>query len=232
MVSKMITNGGKKPRFMYREKRTRPEDSGWRIFSGAESQQYTDNPDNAGIYNPSTILKIDPSIKDILLKGVGSVYERSGDKGAWVKVTDFKMQDDEMLTHRLTENWNIDINNLFERSVEESGSLMYTTGDKTVRIVIWDDKNRKREELYADHLKNAQNRDQSMSETLEIFDLSDGEAARVGYLIEEGDGDKKYSVIYGFSLTDHQVVQAAFYFDDKNDKDWALKTWKSITPAK
>jgi len=69
MVSKMITEGHKKPMFMYRDKRSRPEDSGWRIFSGYESDEYTNDPKNVGIYNPSTILAIDSSIAELLLKG-------------------------------------------------------------------------------------------------------------------------------------------------------------------
>ena len=40
MVSKLITEKGNKPMFMYREKRTRNEDSGWRIFSGFETDEY------------------------------------------------------------------------------------------------------------------------------------------------------------------------------------------------
>jgi len=57
MVSKMVVDENIKPRFMYREKRTRPEDSGWRIFTGFETEAYNDDPDNIGIYHPSTILK-------------------------------------------------------------------------------------------------------------------------------------------------------------------------------
>jgi len=37
MVSKMVSEDKKKPLFMYRENRSRPEDSGWRIFSRSES---------------------------------------------------------------------------------------------------------------------------------------------------------------------------------------------------
>ncbi|MEZ0128732.1 DUF2185 domain-containing protein [Flavobacterium sp. LBUM151] len=138
MVSKMVVDENIKPGFLYREKRTRVEDSGWRIFTGFESEQYNDNPENIGIYNPSTILKIDPSLKDILLKGVGSVYERIQDDSEWYKVTDFDLEDDYIITHKLTEDWTIEINNLFERTIEEDGTLYYTTGDKSIRLIIWD----------------------------------------------------------------------------------------------
>ena len=147
MVSKMVVEENMKPRFLYREKRSSAQDSGWRIFTGFESEEYTDNPDNTGIYDASIILKIDPSLENILLKGIGSVYEREEDDSDWYRVTDFDLEDDYMTTHRLTEEWTIEINNLFERSIEEDGTLYYTTGDKSVRLTIWNsDKNK--EELF------------------------------------------------------------------------------------
>lgn len=227
MVSKMVVDENIKPNFMYREKRTRPEDSGWRIFTGFETEEYNDNPDNIGIYNPSTILKIDPTLQDILLKGIGSVYERSEDNSEWYKVTDFDIEDDYMTTHRLTENWTIEINNLFERSVEEDGTLYYTTGDKSVRLIIWNS-HKNKQELYVDYSQDIENRDQTKSKTLDKFEFSDNDVSRIGYLIEENDDKKAYSVIYGFSIIDKQVLQIAIYFDEKTDFDWAKNTWKNI----
>lgn len=227
MVSKMVVDENIKPGFLYREKRTRVEDSGWRIFTGFESEQYNDNPENIGIYNPSTILKIDPSLKDILLKGVGSVYERIQDDSEWYKVTDFDLEDDYIITHKLTEDWTIEINNLFERTIEEDGTLYYTTGDKSIRLIIWD-LEKSKEELYEEHKKDLENRDQTISKTLDKFEFSDSEISRIGYLIEEKDQYKVYSVLFGFTIIDKEVIQATFYFDEKTDLDWAINTWKNI----
>ena len=227
MVSKMVVDENIKPGFLYREKRVRPEDSGWRIFTGFESEEYNDNPENIGIYNPSTILKIDPSLKDILLKGVGSVYERIQDDSEWYKVTDFDLEDDYITTQTLTEDWTIEINNLFERKIEEDGTLYYTTGDKSIRLIIWNLENSK-EELYEEHKQDLENRDQTISKTLDKFEFSDAEISRIGYLIEEKDQYKVYSVLFGFTIIDKEVIQAAFYFDEKTDLDWAINTWKNI----
>ena len=228
MVSKMVVDEQIRPRFMYREKRTGPEDSGWRIFTGFESEEYNDDPSNIGIYNPSTILKIDPSIEDILLKGIGSVYEKTEDSTEWYKVSDFEMEDDYMVTHKLTENWLIDINNLFERRVEESRNLLYTTGDKSVRIAIWNEEGKSKKVIHAEQNEAIENRDQTVSETLMTFDFSDAEVARLGYMIQEDDNDKSYRVIYGFSIIDRQVLDVVIYFDDEEDLDWAIETWKNI----
>jgi len=226
MVSKMIVDKKFKLGFMYREKRTRPEDSGWRIFSGHETEEYTNNPSNAGIYNPSTILEIDPSIADLLLKGVGAVYERTGGN-KWHKVTDYKMQDDYMVTHKLGQSWTITINNLFERTLEENGDLLYTTGDKSVRLAIWNEE-KSRENIYAKHAAIIKDRDETVARTLQTFEFSDAEVARIGYLINEGDKNKNYSVLNGFSITDNQLIQVALYFDDEVDINWAIETWKNI----
>jgi hypothetical protein len=194
MVSKMIVDQNIKPRFLYREKRTRSEDSGWRIFTGFESEEYTDDPNNIGIYNPSTILKIDPSLENILLKGIGSVYERTEDNSDWYRVTDFDLEDDFMITNRLTE-WSIEINNLFERTIEEDGTLYYTTGDKSIRLSIWNSDLHK-EALFEEYKKDVENRDQTKSKTLQQFDFSDSEVFRIGYLIEET--DKNLQLDYWF----------------------------------
>ncbi len=226
MVSKMVVDKNIKPRFIYREKRTLLEDSGWRIFTGLETEEYIDNPDNIGIYNPSTILNIDPSIENLLLNGIGSVYEKN-ENGVWDKVTDFEMEDDYMTTHRLTEKWVIEINNLFERSIEEDGTLYYTTGDKSIRLIVWNsDKNK--EALNAEYIQKIELRDQSKSKTLDKFDLSDNEISRVGFLIEENDEAKSYYVIYGYSIIDNQIIQIAIYFDEKSNYDWAINIWKNI----
>lgn len=227
LVSNMIVDENIKPRFLYREKRTRPEDSGWRIFTGFESEEYNDNPDNIGIYNPSTILKIDPSLAEILLKGVGSVYERTDEKSEWYKVTNFDLEDDFMITHRLTEEWSIEINNLFERTIEEDGTLYYTTGDKSLRMIIWNS-DLSKEELYEEYKEIVQNRDETESKTLQKFDFSDQEVNRVGYLIEESNRNKTYNLIIGFSIVDREIVQTSIYFDDKSDFDWAIETWKNL----
>lgn len=228
MVSKMVVDEQIKPRFMYREKRMSQEDSGWRIFTGFESEEYIDDPNNTGIYNPSTILKIDPSIEDVLLKGIGSVYEKTEDSTEWYRVFDFEMEDDYMVTHRLTENWMIEINNLFERRVEEGGDLLYTTGDKSVRIAIWNEEGKSKEAIHAEHKQDIESRDQTVAETLKTFDFSDAEVDRLGYMIREDDGDKSYRTIYGFSIIDEQVLQVAIYFDEEEDYNWAIETWKNI----
>lgn len=228
MVSKMVTEEGNRPAFMYREKRSRKEDSGWRIFSGLESQAYIDNPDNSAIYHPSTILKIDASIALLLLKGVGSVFERKTDSAEWYAVTDFILEGDYIVKHNLTEDWSFEINNLFERQVEEDGELLYTTGDKSVRLVIWLIDGKSKDEIYDEYKNMIDARDQSEAKTLNKFDFSHDNVFRIGYLIKEEDERKGYGALYGFNIIDGQVLMTVFYFDNEDDLNWAIEVWKTI----
>ena len=229
MVSKMITEEHKKPMFIYREKRSRPEDSGWRVFSGFESEGYNDDPNNIGIYSPLAILKIDSSIAELLLKGgVGSAFERESDKSPWYKVTDFPLEGDYMVKHRLTEAWELEINNLFERTMEEGGDLFYTTGDKSLRLTIWNYKNKTGSEIYEEHKSTIASRDEAMAKILKFFYFSDDGVYRVGYMIRESDENREYNVIYGYSIIDDQVVLSVLYFDEDEDLAWAVDTWRGI----
>ena len=229
MVSKMIVEERKRPMFMYREKRSRPEDSGWRIYSGLESKKYNAKPENFGIYNPSTLLAIDSSIAELLLKGgFGSVFERKSEKSPWYKVSDYPLADDYMVKHKLTDKWELEINNLFERRKEENGDLLYTTGDKSLRLTIWNHDNKTKADLYSEHKQTATDRDESRAKTLQTFDFSDDKVARTGYMIKESDERKEYNVIYGFSIIDNQVLLGVLYFDEEEDLAWAIETWKGI----
>jgi hypothetical protein len=61
-ASDRITVDGMKVGYMYREEPDQDVDSGWRFFSGDESQEYGDNPDNFAIYEVNTICNYDPAI--------------------------------------------------------------------------------------------------------------------------------------------------------------------------
>lgn len=71
-ASNKITIDGLKVGYMYREEPTDATDSGWRFFSGTESQAYVDNPDNFKIYDVNTIVNYDDSIIPYLSSSVGT----------------------------------------------------------------------------------------------------------------------------------------------------------------
>lgn len=65
--------------WMYREEPHAEVDSGWRFFSGAESEAYLDDPDHSGIYAVNTVANYDPEIIPFLDEPLGSAFERGPD---------------------------------------------------------------------------------------------------------------------------------------------------------
>ena len=88
LATKMLVEKKLPIMFMYRE--TGHEgDSGWRFFSGFESQEYVDDPENIAIYDIETILNIDESIRPYLSSGYNSAYERSCADDKFEQMFDF-----------------------------------------------------------------------------------------------------------------------------------------------
>jgi hypothetical protein len=73
-VTNHITVDGRMVGYMYREEPDRPGDSGWRFFSGEETQNYVDDSENTKIRSVNTITKYDPSIVPYLNSPIGSAF--------------------------------------------------------------------------------------------------------------------------------------------------------------
>lgn len=63
---------------MYREEPDGAYDSGWRFFSGEETQEYVDDPNNIMVYDVNTIANYDPAIIPYLDSPYGSAFRRRG----------------------------------------------------------------------------------------------------------------------------------------------------------
>lgn len=89
LVSKLVFEGDKTVRWAYRERPDREEDSGWRLFSGQETDEYPDDPSNISICRIYWLADFDPSLEDILRHGPGSAFERPDKNALWTKVEDW-----------------------------------------------------------------------------------------------------------------------------------------------
>ena len=81
----MITVSGQRVGFMYRERPDKPPDSGWRFFSGTETQEYVDDPQNTMLYDVNTIANYDPDIVPLLHTPFPVAFARN-DEGLFVEV--------------------------------------------------------------------------------------------------------------------------------------------------
>lgn len=63
--------------YMYRESPGLQHDSGWRFFSGKETQEYCDDAANFAMYDVNTVANYDRSIVPLLGAPIGSAFERN-----------------------------------------------------------------------------------------------------------------------------------------------------------
>jgi hypothetical protein len=80
-----ITVDGHRVGYAYREAPNNLWDSGWRFFSGLESDDYVDDPANFEIYDVNTIVNYDPEILPLLDAPVGSAFARDEESGRFVE---------------------------------------------------------------------------------------------------------------------------------------------------
>ena len=83
-----ITVDGLKVGYMYREESDFEADSGWRFFSGTESQEYVDDLSHTGIYEINTIANYDRTIIPYLNYPIGTELERKNDSDKFTVITE------------------------------------------------------------------------------------------------------------------------------------------------
>ena len=94
IATNCITVEGRKVGYCYREKPDGNWDSGWRFTAGDESDEYMDDPNNAGIYKLNTICNDDPDIIPLLHTPAPCAFERD-ENGVFQQIKDWKPDEDE-----------------------------------------------------------------------------------------------------------------------------------------
>ena len=94
IATNRITVEGCKVGYCYREKPDSGWDSGWRFTAGDESEEYMDDPNNAGIYKLNTICNDDPDIIPLLHTLAPCAFERD-ENGVFQQIKDWKPDEDE-----------------------------------------------------------------------------------------------------------------------------------------
>lgn len=92
VAAKTVTEQGLPVGFLYREEPVFEHDSGWRFFTGEESDEYTDNPDNFTVCSLSDITRNNPGIAALLTRPEGSAWEWD-EEGGFQAVADWQPKD-------------------------------------------------------------------------------------------------------------------------------------------
>jgi hypothetical protein len=61
---------------MHRDRPDFENDTGWRFFSGTETQEYCDDPKNFAVYDVNTVANYDPAIVPYLDEPIGTKLDR------------------------------------------------------------------------------------------------------------------------------------------------------------
>ena len=85
-----ITVDGLRVRFMYRETPEFETDSGWRFFSGTETQDYADDSNNLQVYEVNTIANYDKAIIPYLNLPIGTELERKENSDKFIVVEEYE----------------------------------------------------------------------------------------------------------------------------------------------
>jgi hypothetical protein len=74
LVSALVWDGEHPPRFIERKQATRPGDSGWDLFCGAETEAFMADPANFRIVKVHQIVDRFPAFKDVIEAPQGSRF--------------------------------------------------------------------------------------------------------------------------------------------------------------
>ncbi|MFQ3070436.1 DUF2185 domain-containing protein [Neisseria polysaccharea] len=94
IVSHKIVEEGLPIKFMYREHQgDLPFDSGWRVFSGAEDDEYSNNPDNFSFHSLTRLTHYQADVGELFWADIGSVFEKKEGEDCFSPVTDWSPLD-------------------------------------------------------------------------------------------------------------------------------------------
>lgn len=89
IVSHKIVKEGLPVRFMYREHQENlPFDSGWRVFSGTEDNEYTNNPENFSFHSLTRLTHYQADVGEPFWADIGSVFEKKEGEDCFSPVAD------------------------------------------------------------------------------------------------------------------------------------------------
>ncbi|UUO07802.1 DUF2185 domain-containing protein [Blastopirellula sp. J2-11] len=231
-----ITVDGMPVGYMYREPPDNEGDSGWRFFSGDETDEYVDQASNLEVYDVNTIANYDRDVMPFLSSPIGSAYAREGDAGQLIAV-DSPFDADELLhpdfpilevgLFDLTDRWSMQLPLRFNQRLEKDGQMVLWRPGVTIYASVWglpEDG-----DSSADTLRElTRERD---SAAFDYQELQEGSLLRIAYrLVEDHDGVAVES-LYCFVADADGYVHLSVYFDAAEDVEVAQSIWKGITSA-
>ena len=226
IASDRITVDGLKVGYMYREEPLNSQDSGWRFLSGEESQEYLDNPAHHEIYEVNTIANYDPDIIPFLAAPAGSSFTRESQDAKLLPPDSPPSPplSEEPVPRQLTKEWSLQLDPRFKRRTED-GALVFWAPGRTIWITVWDAKAGESADQRLAWIKKEAN-----PAPIERFEPPHETLRRFAYLLMESDDEKGARwALYATTVSPiGSHIWLSFYFDQKDDLEWARQTWESL----
>ena len=113
LVSKLCFDEKLPIRFMYKSVPEHLNDTGWRMFTGYETEEYLEDELSNLVPVPvEKMCSLDPSLKELVTYNAGTVWERIPGNDKWERIHDYKIP---------SANVDVDITNDIDRfNVEQS----------------------------------------------------------------------------------------------------------------
>ncbi|MBS98536.1 MAG: hypothetical protein CMI01_07650 [Oceanospirillaceae bacterium] len=92
LVSRLVFEETLPVRFMYKTVPEHLNDTGWRMFTGYETEEFLENEQINLVPMPvEKMVELDPSLTELVTYNAGTVWERTPDAEGWERVYDFEI---------------------------------------------------------------------------------------------------------------------------------------------
>jgi len=92
LVSRLVFDEKLPVRFMYKTVPEHLNDTGWRMFTGYETEEFLDNEQVNLVPMPvERMVELDPSLTELVNYNAGTVWERTPEADGWERVYDFRI---------------------------------------------------------------------------------------------------------------------------------------------
>jgi hypothetical protein len=94
IVSARVARDGEPVRFLYRDEAPdRPDNSGWRVFAGDETDEYSNAPGNAVVLPLRDLLDREAGLKEVFRTPARCAFERRDAKAPFGRIEDYDVGD-------------------------------------------------------------------------------------------------------------------------------------------
>lgn len=230
VASDQIMVDGSKIRFMCRDEPHNELDSGWSFFSGEETDEYLEDPENTSIFTLNTISNYAPEIIPFLTYPIGTEIQRNQNGELVITEGESTPPDVVFLPpieagfSSISKYWNIKIPYNMYRRIEHD-SVVFWTKD----ITIW------LHEIPSNSLSIEENTSRLLEKispkSSEIKTRSEEAFRVISYLLtEQHEGNPQHSItIFGISEINQMLLTV--YYENEADLDSLKEMSLSMKPV-